>query len=521
MSESTLQSDISEALGYVKTDALSNLASKRGCIWANRLIVASVEAVEHFETVKDFYLKEKKAELQDMFSAFLQKKGSCLDLWQDACGACIKEKTPPNAKETEALDFVGGVLWQNFLSVFGQSFGAFSAYDCTGVAVRMREVDEADTETNRKALKESIQFHTLNIAETCYRLTLREWEIWYRHEDWPVGWGEFEVNGPFDGRGAVEALYPALKAFDEKHPYAFYDLYLALHGLNNESVVLPRAFVFKDSKSSPARSFDEAVVALLTMETQIIFRYPPDLVAAMGYEEQSYVPSPFLTKARNLFLVKLYNNIRANAKKAPSDGSRRMWFEAAAELLQNTSMRQPVYTQEAAERILSLANRAQRESWIERMMERAKRKKEMEPAEFTPAPSEPAKAEPAIDEQAIVEKTQAFAKAYIDGLRDAGGSGKGGNRKGNKKNGKKDGKGKRRGRQTPVMIEQFAALQDYLNRNHVPRNCSYETLKKWINSFWNENKKEYDKSAKAKGDKKGYGSVAMMFRAAKNKGYGQ
>lgn len=368
MSKSDLYPEIFEALGYVKTDALSNLEAKRGCQWANRIIVATIKAVEHFETIKALYIEGKQIDFHNVFSTFLQQPGGCLAVWQDACGDCIKEKTIPNKDEEEALDFAGNVLWQNFLTIFGPFPGEFSAYDCTGVAIRMQDVAEKDNETTRKALKESIQFHTLNIAETCYRLSLREWKLWYDHKDWPIDWGEWEVGGLFDGRGAVEKLYPALKAFDENHHDVFADLYIALHGLLHECDHSPRAFVSKDSPKAPLKPFDRSVVALLTLDPEITFEYPTGLATAMGYDVETHVPSRFLLKSRGYFLYLIYENVRANAKKAPSDVSRRMWLEAAAELLQNMSLRQPVYTQVAAERIIELANRAQRESWIERMM---------------------------------------------------------------------------------------------------------------------------------------------------------
>ena len=386
MSNSDLYPEIFEALGYVKTDALSNLEAKRGCQWANRIIVATIKAVEHFETIKALYIEGKQIDFHNVFSTFLQQPGGYLAVWQDACGDCIKEKTIPNKDEKEALDFAGSVLWQKFLSIFGPVPGEFSAYDCTGVAIRMQEVAEKDNETTRKALKEAIQFHTLNIAETCYRLTIREWKLWYDHKDWPIEWGDFAVDGPFDGREVFEKLYPALKAFDENHHGAFTDIYLAMHGLKYESGRAPRAFVFKDSPKAPLKPFDRSVVALLTMNPVISFEYPTEFAALMGYDVQTYVPSRFLLKSRGLFLQRLFNNIRANAKKAPSDESRRMWLEVAAEILQNLPLLQPVYTREAAERIVSLADRAQRESWIERMM-KLSRKKEVEPASFEPPPA--------------------------------------------------------------------------------------------------------------------------------------
>lgn len=520
MSESYLQSDVLEALGYVKTDAMSNLEAKRGCVWVNRLIVATVEAVEHFEKVKDLYRDEKEIRLGDRFSDFLQKKGGNLDLWQAACGACIEEKTRPNADEAKALGFAGGALWQDLFGVFAQRGGPLYAHDCSGVEVNMREVAEKDNKENRKSLKRSIQFHTLNLAETCYRLSVLEWKLWYDHKDWSVDWGEWEVGGPFNGRGAVEALYPALKAFDEKYPNAFDDLYLALHGLNFSSDVHPRAFVSRESEKSPVWSYERVAVALLTLKTKLTFSYPADLAGAMGRQVEVFVPSPFLTKARGLFLHKLYENFSANAQKALSDVSRRMWFEAAAELLQNNTRTQPVYSQEAAERIVSLANRAQRESWIERMMVLAKKKKEMEPAEFpSPPPPPSAKVEPAVSEQAILEK----AKAYVEGrLAGIGGISGGETKKDVKKGGKKGDKGtsETRGRQTEAMISQFARFQVYMRKHHVPLHCSLETLKKRVHGFWLENKTEFDLAAKVKGAEKGYGSEAMLLRAARNKGYG-
>lgn len=520
MSESDLYSEIFVALGFVKTDAMSNLEAKRGCQWANRIIVETIKAVEHFKTIKALYLEEKQVDFHDIFSAFLQRPNGCLSAWLTACDDCIKEKTPPNKDEKEALDFAGNVLWQNFLSIFGPMPGEFSAYDCTGVAIRMQDVAEKDNETTRKALKEAIQFHTLNIAETCYRLTIREWKLWYDHKDWPIEWGDFAVDGPFDGREVVEKLYPALKAFDEKHHGAFNDLYFALHGLLHEKDRAPRAFVFKDSLKAPLKLFDRSVVALLTMNPVVSFEYPPEFAALTGTDVQTYVPSEFLLKSRGLFLYQLYDNVRANTKKAPSDESRRMWLEVAAEILQNVSLRQPVYTQETAERIVALADRAQRECWIERMMKLSAKKKEVEPASFEPPPAPPEQKTEQIDETAVIERTKAYAKAYIDGLRD-GNSATDDGKKGGRGKGKGKGKkSKTRGRQTEKMVLQFGFFQKFLNKHHVVQHCSLETLKSWVHSFWLENENEFKKAAKKKDQEKGYGSEAMLLRAARNKGHG-
>ena len=520
MSQQILHPKTLKVLGFAKQGALSKLTSKRSCQWANRLIVATIEAVEEFEAVKGFYYSAKRVDPQDMFSRYLQRKGGCLDLWQAACGACIDEKTPPGQDEAEVLDVAGGALWQLLFCTFGVMTGPFAVADCSGVAINMKIVAEQDNAANRKALKTSIQYHTLNIAETCYRLTILEYETWYRHKSWPIDWTECVQDGAFDKRSAVEALYPALKAFDESHPTAFSDIYFALHGLNHESGDAPRAFVFTDSPKAPLHTFDQAVVALLTMETEFVFRYPPDLAKVLGYREQPYVPSSFLQKSRGLFLYQLYANIRKNAEKAPSDVSRRMWLEAAAELLQNMSMRQPVYTREAAERILSLANRAQRESWIERMMARTKEKKEVEPTVFAQQSPVPEKVEPAVIERTVNDKIAAF----VDGLlaQVAGAGGKGGKGKNGKGNDKKDGtgKGKGRGRQTETTIKQFARFQAYLNKHHVVQHCSLETLKSRVNSFWLENKDEFKAAASKKGQEKGYCSAAMILRAARDKGYG-
>lgn len=506
--------DVLEALGYVKTDAMSNLEAKRGCTWANRLIVSTIEAVEHFETVKGFYYKEERVEFKNLFSAFLERKGGCLDLWQTACCACIAEKTPPNADEADALYFAGGVLWQDFLRTFGYSEWTLSIYDCTGVAIHMKEVFENDGKKNRKALKESILNHTFNLAETCYRLRVLEWKTWYEHRDWPIDWAEWDTNGPVDGRGAVEAIYPALKDFDKKNANAFEMLRVGTNGIHGASDDFPRAFVYRDSAKEPARSFEAEVRAILTMETSFVFKYPDDLAAAIGVGEEFFVPSNFLMKRRHMFVVLLYARIAANAKKAPSDASRRLWIEAEAELLQNITLRHQTYAKADADRIIELANRAQRESWIERKMKQAKKGGKTEEMDFATASAE---LEPAKltrnDLKEMEEKFMVQVRGYVDGRFDA---------LKKRKRGKGGRKGSTtRGRQTPVMIDQFAALQDYLDRNHVPRNCSYAALKNWINSFWNEHQKEYEKVATANGDKKGYGSVAMMFRAAKKKGYGQ
>ena len=520
MSKQILHPKTLRVLGFAKQGALSKLTSKRSCQWANRLIVATIEAVEHFETVKDFYYKEMKAEFKDMFSAFLQKKGGFLDLWQAACGACIAEKTPPNEDEAEALYFASGILWQDFLRIFGFPEGTFSVYDCTGVVINMNEVAKDDSKANRNTLKESILNHTFNIAETCYRLTITEWRIWYEHKDWPVDWAEWDANVPFDGRGAVEALYPALKDFDEKNAHAFEMLRIGTNGIHTASNAFPRAFVQKDCATAPARSFEAEVRAILTMKTHIAFRYPADLAAATGIEEQLFIPSHFLRKRRHMFVVLLYARISANARKAPSTVSRRLWVEAEAELLQNITLRLSTYAKEDADRIIELANRAQRESWIERKMEQAKKGDKTDDVEITPPSAEPERAKPApIDLKAMEEQFLAKAQGYVDGRLAALKNGKGKNGKGNdKKDG--SGKGKGRGRQTETTIKQFARFQAYLNKHHVVQHCSLETLKSRVNSFWLENKDEFKAAASKKGQEKGYCSAAMILRAARDKGYG-
>ena len=516
-----LYDEILEILGFHKTDAKSNLEAKRGCRWANRLIVATIEALEHFDAIQDFYYKEDHIDRSLMFSDFLEKKGGCLDCWQAACKACLEEKTPPNADEAEVLDIAGGAFWQALYSIVGIMAPNFAVEDCTGVVCNMRDVLEKDSPESREGLRQAIQFHTLNVAETCYRLKICEWKIWFLHKDWPIEFFGPNPDDTLNGRMWVKTLYPALEAFDKKQPFAFYDLGLGLHGLSHLSDLRPKAFIYRNDENAPLLSFEKSASAILTMATEVSYEYPPELADAIEEASGVYFPSRFLLQSRNLFLVRLYDHFCKNAEKPLSDATRRLWLEAAAKLLQNMSLGSPVYKKEEADAIIALAHKAQYESWIEHMMERAKKKKGLDAAiVIPPAQPEPvpAKAMP-VNEEAITDKLM----AYVDGrfaerneqLRlGQGGRGKPG---AGKPVGKKS---KTRGRQTETMLEQFGRLQQYLTKNHVVLHCKLETLKSWIHSFWLENKAEFEKAAKAKDQEKGYGSEAMMVRAAVNKGYG-
>lgn len=507
-----LHDQIFEILGFHKTDAMSNLEAKRGCQWVNRLIVATIDALEQYETIQHFYYKQEYVDQSLMFSVFLEKPDGCLDCWKAACKACLEEKTPPNDDEAEVLDFAAGAFWQALNPISELKTQVFDLDDCSGVVSNMREVAEKDCDETRKALKRTIQEHTINIAETCYRLKIYEWEIWYAHRDWKVSWGWWEHDGPFDGRGAVKAFYPVLKAFDEKQPFAFQALRQGLHGLLNVSDLRPKAFVAKFDYTSQLSSFEREVFAILTMETQLEYKYPPELAAVMGYENETFVPSIFLMQSRHTFLVDLYESFYRKAEEPLSDATRRLWLEAAAKLLQNMSLHQPVYTREEADAIIALANQAQYESWIERMMERTKKKKVSNLASLILPPEQPepmpARAK-AVNEEAITEKLKAYVNGLLAGKKKTGG-------------GKSTGeKSETHGRQTETMLKQFGRLQQYLNQNRVVLHCPLETLKRWVHGFWLANQAEFKEAAKAKGQDKGYGSEAMLLRAAVNKGYGQ
>ena len=378
-----------EMLAFAKVDAMSNLEAKRGCSWANELIVALAKAVEKLVACENFYLKGRKTPVSDLLANFLEEKDGLIRTLEHAEEKCLHARPLPNGDEIETLNFATALLCQKLGQIPGFENEQFVVNDFSYAYEQIQAAALLeDNETNRREMAAALRDYLFNIAETAYRLRLHEYKVWHDHQKWIPDVGEWVPSGPFNGRESYNNLYAALKAFDAKYGACFSWLNNGIGALLSPYRDLPVAFLRHDRPYTYAHVAWRSVRALLVQPVTVSFRHPPELAACLGIESEDFSPSRFLAERRHEFLKGMKGYLTTRAFEAPRGSDvRRMWLEAAAEFLSNISLHQPVFSDEQADRVLTLAHRAQRESWI---VERLNQKRTSEMVELLgPEPEAP------------------------------------------------------------------------------------------------------------------------------------
>ena len=482
------QADILKTLAHIQRNASGDIKARRGCTCINELIVSLAKTVLHCLKCELFYRGEKCIDPYRLISSFLLRNGGVFQRWVAVLNEL--DRLPlPDAATLDALQYAM-LAFEKSLSEIREILDEQHQWPLGSLIVFYFR-DAKDSAKGRQDLKEEIDDHLWELGEIAYRLSVAEYRIWYEHREWKS-----------TVRQEYELHYLALKEFDERHHNAFSRLRTAIACLNDMQESLPIAFVCGDSSSS-VYQFADIIKAVLTMPNKIV--YADCLSVALSFEGPilSYdTPSPFLVKRRKLFIDQLYAVFQRRAHQAKNSTVRRKWHEAAASLLARFSQGQPAFTEAEAERVIALADAAQRESWIQRQMNA------QEGAALEPVPT--------VTENAprqIVARLDDDAQKTLVELMEKLGERRG--RKPDKKSAAAK-KGRRgsmlHGTRTEKMDSQMSDFRTYLaDRNHPITKA--RTISYWAMNLWNEKKKDYAAAAKGKGEKRGYADYKELASA--------
>ena len=492
------QADILKTLAHIQRNASGDIKARRGCTCINELIVSLAKTVRHCLKCELFYRGEKCIEPDRLISSFLLKNDGLFQRWNAAWNE-LDRLSPPDASTLDALQFAM-LAFEKSISAIRENLGEQHEWPHLDPFIVYCIFEDCKSDKGRQRLDEEIEDQLWAIGEIAYRLSVAEYRIWYEHREWKSIYQSDRENS-FDIRRDFDLHYLALKDFDERHHDAFRLLQYAIGDLKAMQENLPIAFVWGESASS-VHPFAEVVKDVLTMPKTIKYA---DSLRDTPYDKgcMTYVtPSPFLAEGRRIFVDQLYAVFQQRALQAKNSTVRRKWYEAAASLLARFSQGQPAFTEAEAERVIALADAAQRESWIQRQMN-AQGGAALEPVP-TVIENVPRQIVARFDEDAQKKLVELLEKL--------------GERRG-RKPGKKSGaakKGRRgsmlHGTRTEKMDSQMSDFRTYLaDRNHPITKA--RTISYWAMNLWNEKKKDYAAAAKGKGEKRGYADYKELASA--------
>ena len=479
------------------------------------MIAAFADVLEKCRACTSFYRGERYLPPADLLESYITRKDGLLDVWS-SCSAeiCAEKPTLPAEDMLQDLHFMMVSLALEFSSICGFDPRWFNPSGGEGVIRALRARIENDDEETRAKLRSAVQDYSWNLAETAYRLSVREYAIIHEHRDWEILALEWDqVNGPINGREFSDAIYAALMEYEAAHPDAFSNLRFALKGLDACSNANPVAFVMEEAKIGGRFSFAAAVKESLCLPPTIAYANPPELAELLGDPEGSHVPSKFLANARFKFIWRLRKFLLDRAEAVGrNSAARRMWYEAAAEFLSKVEWGQPVFTPAEADRIIALANAAQREDWIEWCMKQGGAP-ETEATTPDPAASEARPRVASHEQQFDAEDFKALMEEIRERLPE-----KGGRRSGRPKDPQKAKRNPRRGSgnhgtRTEKMAQQMSEFKNYLRDHPITEafNPNYRA-----DGWWRLNRADCEAAAKAVGEKRGYDSsvkVASAYRS--------
>lgn len=487
----------------------------RGPAWIGSMVSALADMIGRCRACADFYRGERYLQPADLLAESITRKDGLLDAVSSCFAQLLTAKPPlPEEDGLRDLQFAMVALSVELSSLCGFDLRSYPSGGEDLIRALRARIENDDEET-RKELGFETNGYVWNLAETAYRLSIREYAIVHEHRDWEISALEWDrANGPIDGRGIADAIHAALTEYETAHPDAFSNLRFALKGLNACSDGKPVAFVMEEAKIGGRFSFAAAVKDALCLPPGIAYAYPPDVADLLDESEGRYVPSKFLANARFKFIWRFRKFLLDRAEAVGrNSAARRMWYEAAAEFLSKVEWGQPVFSPAEADRIIALANAAQREHWIERCLRDDRGASE---AEATAPDSAAPEARPRVaahEQQLDPGEFRAMMEEIRERL-----AGKGGRRQGRPKDPQKAGRNPRRGSgnhgtRTEKMAQQMSEFKAYLLGKKITkaRNIGY-----WASNFWKRPDLDCEAAAKATGEERGYGSsqeVASAYRS--------
>lgn len=505
MENNSTLSDALNLLELVRDDARSNLEHKRGSVWANELIFAFARAIEKFIACEEFYLKGKMMPIKDLFAAFLEKRGELLGILEWAAEVCSYARPIPHSGEIEVLNFVAGLFCQLLEQIPEIESEQFAVNEFSWTYEKILAAAHDGSEGNCFEMAESMRDYLFNIAEAAYHIRLHEFRIWYEHQEWMPELGEWSPSGPFNGRESYNNLYLALKDFDAKYGACFSWLNNGIGALKSPYLDAPVAFLRKDRPYTYAHVAWRSVRAVLVQPVSVEFSHSDELAAVLGFAHEEFVPSKFLLERRRTFLIKMKAYLRSRAsKQPPGSETRRLWLEAAAEFLSNISLHQAIFSEEQADRILALANRAQRECWIVERLNKKSTGEEIERPGVRVVPSD--------ETGKVAARGERFAEAltYVVNYMEGRSAPK------PAKKGRLRPTTKARGTKNKTMARQLKRFFKWVKEGHaIDESARARRVGARAEQFWNENAAEFERAAAESGDQRGYLNAKTLADAAR------
>ena len=477
------ESDDTRMLHAIKAYAVLSFGEADS--WAYLLIGALADTIEKFDSCSEFYTEQKAANPEELLSVFIQEKNRLLDVAMTCSIELQKEGCKlPDSETVDNMEFLALLLVQRFYK-----------FDCDihipdgGMFFDELRFQIKGETPDLKAVKSECDNYCWKLAEFAYRLSLLELDIIAHHPDWEIDAFGKHPCGPVDGRPFYAAVRQSLTKNNDQILAAFADIKTAINGFSNWSDSLPGAFTGRYADVPECFSFANAVKGALAFCPWVTYEPTQELIELFGSDSHHYVPSEFLAKARVQFIKRLNAFLHERVNSAGENKTlRRKWLEVIAEILSVTTFGQPLFEPEQANKIVALANAAQRHYWIDCRVEgpvdgsldfTVNHAQQPTPTSATPT------------RQEITEKTKRLADKVNTAI----------NRKG------LHGSKKREHANQLERFEQF--FEDYPGGVPGSRDSAIIAARQ----FWNQNKEEFETAAQSTGEEKGYASHTLLARA--------
>jgi len=470
------------------------------CVWLDNIILGLVNVIAHLRTCEPFYHGKKGLEPDRLVSHYIET--TLIPLVKLHLRGDLSAMTEfPNDDQLEMFQMASLILEDQLNEVMGAAHPHLSL--STDLLVTSLKNCRTNKSVEYGLLVLAARGYYLALGERAFLLKIREHQIWLDHPRWKIAGYEGDPNGPYDCRELMNNLAQALVDFGCKNQEIFFDLNALDERMDRFSESHPAVFTVRRNETGTVESFEYLVRSVLLVRPQVSCANPV-MSALNGRDEiEWFEPSAVLAEER----IRLVNDLigyfqhRADAASA-SPVVRRKWLEAEAEMLADVS---GFYDAARVDRIIALANEAQRESWIEAKMKKGgPSATESVTVDLNPVLST-VRESLAQTEKITLEMMEQFMKKHMKGP--------------NATAEKPQRLGTRRadplmGPRTVAMNRQLKRFADYIDNGHPvndgPREHSVGTR---ADQFWKANKSDFETAAKRADQEKGYGSAKALADA--------
>lgn len=498
-----------DCLPDLRRDAAKRLKRKAPCKWADEIVIASCDVVQKFLSCADFYKGRQRIEPQDLLAAFLQKDGGLIRVWLRIRFPASRRGTAlPDKKQMEALHLSVYLIQRLLLEIDGDEFDTYTIFGGESALSAIEACIRHDSSKKRQVVKLETGDYVWNLIDVAYRLTFVEHRIWYEHQEWNIFGDIWDKDHPYCTRELINNRYEAMRTHWNLHPGAVEIVRSAHEGLMNVCTDAPIAFVRTYPGSPKKFAFENAVFEALKLPVYVSYDDPTEPTGEGGIDEY-YELSHILAIVRWTLMSSLRGLFRKRAEeKGVGEATRRLWYEADAELMSKVAFKQVVYTEEEARRIIELANRAQRETWVERQLASHGKRKDESVQEAMATPDGSDTRDLQADTHDYIQQQMAnFAEAFLARAKKPD---KVKHRK------RRQGGTAHRGSKSTKMAKQLKRFLTYLGTKRINEKCRAQSVGAWANGYWNDNEAAMEAAAhEPNPDKRGYLNAKTLASAAR------